>query len=125
MAEVIDISQRQAKENKKRDARARRKAQAVAAALSCGMCPRRCAYCGLPVESYTPPPAEAPYPFCDPCLEEYRAFARQEAGGGGPEAFWHTEEWARMWHNWLAYMKASESFRRSAAFQRLMEEFSD
>ena len=122
VAEVIDIGQKTAKERRRREARAKRKAQAVASALSCGLCPKRCAHCGMTIEYYVPSPPEAPYPFCDVCLEEYRAFARRDKGDTIREAFWHTDQWADMWRSWLHYMKASDGFRKSAAFLKLMQE---
>lgn len=122
MAEVIDLSQRQGKQGRIEQARARRRAQAVASVLSCGCCPRRCAHCGQPVEHYAPPPVEAPYPFCEVCQEEYEAYRRREQGAQAREAFWHTDEWAACWRTWLAHMQAGQAFRASAAFLRLMEE---
>ncbi len=122
MAEVIDLNRLQHRERKANQDKARQRAQSVAAALSCGLCPRRCAHCGLAVEEPLLPPPEAPYPFCGPCLEEYQAFRRHERGQGAPEAFWHTERWASMWRSWLEHMRASDEFRRSPEFLRLMEE---
>jgi len=123
MAEVIDISRLKAKERKKDQARARRRAQAVASALACGFCPRRCAHCGVPLETPLPAPPEAPYPFCEPCLEEYRAYVRHLRDEEQPDpVFWHNEQWAQMWRCWLAYMEANRNFRASPAFLRLMEE---
>lgn len=124
MAEVIDLNQIQAQERRRREQGAAKRAAAVASALACGLCPRRCAYCGTTIESPVPSPPEAPYPFCSECLEEYRAFCRQ-GQGRPPEAFWHTPEWAQMWRTWLAFMKAGDEFRRSTAFLRLMEEHQD
>lgn len=124
MAEVIDIARRKGKERRKADARQRRKAQAVASALSCGLCPRRCAMCGQSVEDYLPL-GQAPYPFCEACHEEYLAFKRLEAGDGGDDAYWHNDQWAAMWRNWLSYMEASATFRQSPGFYRLMQEYSD
>lgn len=125
MAEVIDLERRQSKQRRVEKARARRRAQAVASVLSCGVCPRRCAHCGLAIEPYTPPAAEAPYPFCEVCQEEYEAFRRREEGGATREAFWHTDEWSECWRTWLAHMRASQAFRGSAVFLRLMEEHLD
>lgn len=122
MAEVIDLNGRKHKERKRREARARRRAQAVAMAMSCGMCPRRCVHCGLPIDEPQTPPAEAPYPFCGPCLEEFRAYRRRLEGNVRPEAYWHTEQWVDMWRTWLESMRANEEFRRSAEFLRLMRE---
>lgn len=120
MAEVIDLNTREVRERKRLAESAQRRAAAVAGALSCGLCPHRCVHCGMSIETPQPPPADAPYPFCGDCLEELRAFKRMEQGGTKPEAFWHTEEWAAMWRTWLAYMKAGDKFRGSAAFLRLM-----
>ena len=128
MAEVIDLRAREAKEEKKRRGRALRRAQAVAEALACGVCPRRCAHCGMPVDAPPPgpPPKEAPYNFCAPCWEELNAFLRREKGQNEKaEAFWHTAEWAEVWRSWLANMKAREAFRRSATFLKLMEKIRD
>ena len=125
MAEVIDLHRLQNQERRANQAKARARAASVAAALSCGLCPRRCAHCGLAIEEPTPPPLDAPYPFCGPCLEEYQAFRRREKGQDRPEAFWHTEQWARMWRGWLEHMRASDDFRRSPEFLRLMEEHQD
>ncbi len=121
MAEVIDLQRRKSKERRIAEGRARRRAQAVASSLSCGLCPRRCAHCGMAVEYSAPPPADAPYPFCEVCQEEYEAFRRREQGGE-PEAFWHTDEWAEAWRTWLAHMRAGAAFRSSPAFLKLMEE---
>lgn len=71
-----------------------------------------------------PPPVDTPYPFCEVCQEEYEAFRRMEKGGK-PEAFWHTPQWAGTWRTWLAYMQASQEFRGSPAFLKLMEEHLD
>ncbi len=125
MAEVIELNRRQAKERKIRQGRARRRAQAVASALSCGLCPRRCAHCGLPIEDPPLPPMQAPYPFCQPCQEEYKAFKRWEEGLREQEAYWHTEDWAKMWRLWLEHMKAAEAFRASPEFLKLMQENQD
>jgi hypothetical protein len=100
----------------------RRKAQAVAAALACGLCPHRCAYCGLPIEDPVFSLRSAPYPFCDPCREEYLAFLRYQEGITDHVEYWHTEAWAAMWRSWLEHMKAGERFRRSPEFLRLMQE---
>lgn len=121
MAEVIDLNPFEARERKRLKEDAKKRAAAVAGALSCGLCPRRCVHCGQAIETPQPPPMDAPYPFCSECLQELLAFKRREKGGQLQEAFWHTEEWAGMWRNWLAYMKASDDFRRSAAFLRLMQ----
>lgn len=125
MAEVIDLNQRQNKQRRKQKARARRRAQAVASALACGLCPRRCAHCGLAIEDPVMSPMEAPYPFCGPCLEEYQAFKRRADGEPQAEAFWHNQAWADAWRTWLEFMRHKEEFRQSAAFLRLMEEHSD
>lgn len=125
MAEVIELQPREALERKRRQERARRRSAAVASALACGLCPRRCAHCGLTIEEPRPSPPEAPYPFCQECLEEYQAFRRREGGQTAPEAFWHTDGWAEMWRSWLLYMRAGDEFRRSAVFLRLMEEHQD
>ena len=124
MAEIIDLKRSKSKKRRIDEGRARRRAEAVASSLSCGMCPRRCAHCGLAVEYSAPPPLDAPYPFCEVCQEEYEAFRRQEEGGE-PEAFWHTKEWADAWRTWLAHMRASQAFRGSSAFLKLMEEHLD
>lgn len=129
MADVIDLSARGAKEKKKLKARSERRAQAVAAALACGVCPRRCIHCGLPVEEPSAPLPEAPYNFCQPCKEELSAYLRRQKGQGGgqmePEAFWHTDEWAETWRTWLENMKARQAFRSSTAFLKLMNEYQD
>jgi hypothetical protein len=125
MAEVIELQPREALERKRHRESARRRAAAVASALACGLCPRRCAHCGQTIEEQRPSPPEAPYPFCVECLEEYQAFRRREEGRATPEAFWHNDAWTEMWRSWLAHMKASDRFRGSAAFLRLMEEHRD
>ena len=82
MAEVIDLKRRKSKERRIAEGRARRRAQAVASSLSCGMCPRRCAHCGHARGVHGPPAGgDAPYPFCEVCQEEYEAFRRREEGG--------------------------------------------
>lgn len=131
MAEVIDLNQRHKQGRKRLEDQARKRAAAVAGALSCGMCPRRCAHCGMAIEEAVIPPPEAPYPFCGPCLEEYQAFRRFERQPAEDqdqhqvEAFWHTPRWAEMWRAWLAHMRACDEFRRSAEFLRLMQEHQD
>jgi hypothetical protein len=125
MAEVIDLRGRKAKEQKKLKARARRRAAAVASAMSCGMCPHRCAHCGMPIEEPAPPSADVPFPFCLACFQEYQAYQRLEKGQTKPEAFWHTDQWAEMWRCWLKHMEAMEAFRRSPAFLHLMQESQD
>ncbi len=125
MAEVIDLERRKSAERRRRKARARRMAQAVASALSCGMCPRRCAHCGLPIDEPGLIPGDAPYPMCSPCLAEYRAYRRREQGDTTREAYWHTEQWENMWRTWLEAMQAGEEFRRSPEFLRLMQEHLD
>lgn len=125
MAEVIDLQRRAGAQRKERQALAQRRAGAVAAALSCGLCPRRCAHCGLAIEDPPIASSPAPYPFCGPCLEEYQAFCRREQGDASVEAFWHSQEWATMWRAWLEHMRASDHFRRSPEFLRLMEEHQD
>lgn len=129
MAEVIDLNQRHKDSKKRLEDQARQRAASVAGALSCGLCPRRCAHCGMAIEEAVVPPPEAPYPFCGPCLEEYQAYRRfaAEPEGSAPrgEAFWHTPRWAEMWRAWLAHMRACDEFRRSAEFLRLMQEHQD
>lgn len=122
MADIIDLRAREAQDNKRRQARIARRAQAVAASLACGACPRRCMHCGMPLDEPVYPPPQVPYNFCQACLEEYLAFVRGEKGRAKPEAYWHTKEWADTWRTWLANMKANEEFRRSAAFHKLMRE---
>lgn len=78
----------------------------------------------MPIEYAVPPPKEAPYPFCEACLDEYQAFKRLE-DGHAPEAFWHTEEWAEAWRSWLKYMRAKDQFRQSPVFLRLIEEYGE
>ncbi len=125
MAKVIELNQRQDQQRRRQRAQARRRAQAVASALACGLCPRRCAHCGLAIEEPVTLPSEAPYPFCGPCLEEYQAFRRRQQGQEQPEAFWHNDAWARSWSTWLEFMRSKEEFRQSAAFLRLMQEHID
>jgi len=126
MAEVIELMPRKAKERKRLEARAARRAQAVAGALACGICPRRCAYCGMAIEDQPGGrPEGTPYSLCRDCYEEYQAFLRREQGAGEPEAFWHTEQWAEMWRTWLANMRAKEAFRNSRAFFKLMSHLQD
>ncbi len=122
MAEIIDLNLRHKHQRKKLEDKAKERAAAVASALSCGLCPRRCAHCGMAIENPVIPPPEAPYPFCGPCLEEYQAFRRLEDGQGEPEAYWHSPRWAEMWRYWLKHMKACDDFRSSAEFLRLMRE---
>lgn len=125
MADVIDLKKRQSKKQRIDKGRNRRKAEAVASMLSCGVCPRRCAHCGMAIEHFSPPPLDALYPFCEVCQDEYEAYRRRENGDDCREAFWHTDEWADCWRTWLAQMRASEAFRGSAVFLRLMEEHLD
>ncbi|MBI4798709.1 MAG: hypothetical protein HY794_08255 [Desulfarculus sp.] len=125
MAEVIDLKRRAGAQRKERQALAQRRAGAVAAALSCGLCPRRCAHCGLAIEDPPIASSPAPYPFCGPCLEEYQAYCRREQGDASVEAFWHSPQWAEMWRAWLAHMRASDHFRRSPEFLRLMDAHQD
>lgn len=66
MAKVIELNQRQDQQRRRQRAQARRRAQAVASALACGLCPRRCAHCGLAIEDPVTAPSEAPYPFAGP-----------------------------------------------------------
>jgi len=123
MAEVIDLKNRASRGIKVRRARARRRAQAVASALGCGVCPRRCAYCGMTLDDPVSAPGQGPYPFCPGCDGEYRDFLRWEEGlREEREKYWHTERWAGMWRSWLKHMEASEEFRRSAEFLRLIQE---
>jgi len=125
MAEIIDLTHRKGQEEKRLKAGAQERMQAVAGSLACGFCPRRCAHCGLAIEKPQAAAGEAPYPFCPSCLEEYRAYRRREQGAAGQEAYWHNEQWALMWQAWLKHMQAVESFRRTPAFFRLMQEKQD
>lgn len=123
MAEVIDLHRRQTQEDRERQTRVKRRAPAVAAALACGCCPRRCAFCGQAIDQMlVPAPQETPFPFCGPCQEEYQAFRRRQQGQAAPEAFWHTAEWLAMWRGWLEHMQARERLRGSPEFLRLMQE---
>ncbi len=124
MAEVIDLNGRQARKQKRRKARAMRRAQAVAGALSCGMCPHRCARCGVALEG-GPAPGMTPWPMCPACHEEYLAYKRLKEGLEDREAFWHTQQWAEMWRSWLEFMQHTNEFRKSAAFTRLIQEIRD
>ena len=123
MAEVIDLSQRLIREKRRRQAQERRRAEAVAEAMACGLCPHRCSHCGAVIDEYVLPLPEAPYPLCPTCTDELRAYLEYKRGEGSREAFWHNEQWERMWESWLAYMKAAQEFRRSPAFMRLMQHF--
>lgn len=125
MAEVIDLKSRRGKEQRKLEGRARRRAEAVASALSCGSCPRRCAHCGMNLEQLIPPPREAPYSLCEVCHGELVAYLRRKEGLVDEDAFWHTEQWARRWQTWLEFMEANDAFRRSPAFLKLLEEHLD
>jgi hypothetical protein len=124
MAEVIELNGRKTRDKKRRKADARRRAQAVASAMSCGICPHRCSRCGLALES-GPASDLAPYPFCEPCHQEYLAYKRRENGDEHQDAFWHTAEWVQMWRTWLEYMRSTDAFRGSAAFMRLVQEPSE
>jgi len=123
MAEVIDLSRRTSKQRRIDQGRQRRKAEAVAAAMSCGICPRRCAFCGQGVEEPQPPLVKVPYPLCASCHDEATAFLRREEGLAD-DVFWHTEQWAAMWRGWLAFMEAAGKFRGAPEFLRLMQEYS-
>ena len=125
MAEVIDLHRRAGAQQKEQREQAQRRAGAVAAALSCGLCPRRCAHCGLAIEDVPAAASLAPYPFCGPCLEEYLAYQRRQQGQTQTEAYWHSQAWVEMWRAWLAHMRAGEQFRRSPEFLRLMAENQD
>lgn len=123
MAEIIDLAKRKTKQSKRKEGRLKRTAQAVAAALSCGICPRRCAHCGLALEEvFIAMREKAPYPMCDPCQQEYFSYMRYREGIKQDQPFWHTEEWAEMWEAWLHHMESIDKFRRTAQFLRLMEE---
>ena len=89
MAEVIDLKGRKARDRKRLKARAMRRAQAVAGAMSCGMCPHRCARCGMGLED-GPAYGKSPWPMCSACYEEYLAYKRYKEGLEDKEAFWHT-----------------------------------
>ena len=125
MAEVIDLKDRKGQEQKKLRESAGRRMRAVAGALACGLCPRRCSYCGLAIENPLAVAGDSPYPFCESCGEEYRAFKRRDRKSAEQEAFWHNEQWERMWRTWLEQMQAAEEFRRTPAFMRLMREYQD
>lgn len=123
MAEVIDLQGRKGKERRIAEGRARRRAEAVASSLSCGMCPRRCAHCGQPAEFVAPPPMDAPYPFCEVCQEEYEAFRRLEKGVN-PRPFGTPPVGHHLAH--LAGPHAGQSgIPGSPAFLKLMEEHLD
>lgn len=126
MAEVIDLKKRKTKQRRQTEGRNKRLAQAVASAMSCGMCPRRCAHCGMALEeAFIAMRERAPYPMCEPCQEEYFAYLRLREGVTEGQAYWHTERWAEMWAAWLRHMESVDKFRRSAQFLRLMEEYPD
>lgn len=124
MADVIDLSRRnETKQRRRQEGRNRRKAEAVASALSCGMCPRKCAFCGQAIEYPEPPLSKVPYPLCDCCRDEAQAFLRYEEGLIDDNTFWQTEQWAHLWRSWLAHMDALGRFRNSREFLKLMQEY--
>ena len=122
MAEVIDLDGKKRQHEKDRREKAKKRAVAVAGALTCGLCPHRCAHCGLPIKDQVNLPAELNFPLCGICLEEYQAYKRKENGEKGREAFWHTEQWFATWRTWLEYMRTSDEFRRSPAFLKLIQD---
>ena len=124
MAEVIDLKGRKTRDRKRLEARAMRRAQAVAGAMSCGMCPHRCARCGMGLED-GPALGKSPWPMCSACHEEYLAYKRYKEGLEDREAFWHTAQWAEMWRAWLEFMQHTDQFRKSAVFTRLIQEIRD
>jgi hypothetical protein len=100
---------------------ARRRAQAVASAMSCGMCPHRCSRCGLALDA-GPSSDLAPYPFCNACLEEYLAFQRAKTVTSIRTPFGTPPNGPRCGAPGWIIMRSTDAFSGSAAFMRLMQE---
>lgn len=103
----------------------KRKILAVRKIFQCTQCSAKCERCGATLspetQSQTNNP-RIPYNFCDSCADEYVDYIAQLQGKGDIQAYWHNDEWMRVWQSWIEYQGATDAYLRSKAFQQLLEE---
>lgn len=103
----------------------KRKIAAVRKVFQCTHCTSKCERCGSglgPDNRTNTDRTRVPYNFCDSCAEEYIDFIDRLQGRGDPEAYWHNLAWVKVWHAWIDYQGAIDSYLRSKEFQQLQEE---
>jgi len=126
MKKVLHITQRL--EDKRRRALIethKKRIETLKRVVQCASCQFKCAMCGyhLTGEGDARPPDthSLNMPLCENCREEFEAFLEYKAGKRDPDAFWHTEAWARLWAAWFDYQQAIKGLRYSRDFEMLNE----
>lgn len=127
MEKVLNITARLEDKRRKQQVEAYRdKFEAVQRVLQCSACHFKCAMCGRHKkgdESSIPPStASIESTLCESCRSEFEAFQKiSKEGQGGPDIFWHNDEWIELWASWLDYQRSIRKFRNSFDFKQLTD----
>lgn len=126
MSKIISLNDKlKLSEQEKTTAERKRRILAVRKIFQCAHCASKCERCGTglgpenPVRDRNP---RVPYTFCDSCAEEYIDYIDRLQGKGDPQAYWHNEDWLRIWRAWIEYQGAVDQYVRSKEFRKLLEE---
>ena len=103
----------------------KRKLLAVRKIFRCTHCISKCEKCGTqitPENRPAVPEFRIPYVFCDSCAEEYVDYIDALQGNADPTMYWHNDTWMKVWATWIEHQGAVDSYLKSKAFQRLLDE---
>lgn len=128
MAEIIDLQEKQARDQRRKAAQERsNKVANVLRIFQCSKCAMKCMKCGSQLNLTSSPKrtASVPYRFCDSCTEEYQEFLHRLRGRADQEAYWYNEEWMEVWKAWMHYQDALGRYEMSEGFRRLLKEFKE
>lgn len=110
---------------KQDDITRKRKLLAVRKIFRCTHCASKCEKCGVQMGAENRPTAPAyrvPYNFCDSCSEEYIEYIEALQGKRNEALYWHNDAWMNVWATWIQHQGAVDSYLKSKAFSRLLDE---
>lgn len=129
MADVISIeSKRKSVLEQHRSDLRNRKIAVFQKLFHCLQCENKCERCGAPVndpEAHLVPEdfeRTIPYHFCGTCTGEYIDYINRLQGHGEMDHYWQNDVWMELWHKWIDYHAAIDSYKHSKAFLKLIAE---
>ncbi len=126
MSKIISLNEKLKCTREEQDAIVRkRKLLAVRNIFRCTHCVSKCEKCGVQIGAENRPDGSTfrnPYNFCDSCSEEYIFYIDTLKGKKNEALYWHNDAWIKVWSTWIKHQDAVDSYLKSKAFQRLLDE---